>query len=105
MHGNPAARELVERGQLARSDRRLRKSGSVGDEKAKSGCQGGAIGSNDLALRCVGAERDQNTVEAALFLHPQGGADIVEIKSAVALPMDGFRAVIEADIADEFDGH
>lgn len=105
MHGDAAARKLVQRRKLARRQRRLRETGAVRDEETEARGDRGGMGGNDLAFRRTGAERDQHPVEPARFLRAGSGIHIVAVKHARTRSGVDFGGVVEADIADELYGH
>ncbi len=105
VHRHPSARQLIECGELARGDGRLGKARPMRDQEAELAGDRGGMGRDDLAFWRVGAERHQHPIKAPFFLRARRGLDIITVERAdLAQAMD-LAFIVEADIADELDGH
>ena len=69
VHREPAARELVERGELARRHRRRDEARPVGEQDAEALGVSERVGGDDEAVGGVRVVADQHPVEAGLLVH------------------------------------
>jgi hypothetical protein len=104
VHGNAAAGELVQRGQLAGRDCGGGEAGAVGDHEAQALGYRRGMRDDQLAFRRGRAEGDQGAVEAAFIVGDGDALDIVTVDHRALGGVD-LGLVLGADDADEFDGH
>ena len=102
VHREPAARELVERGELARGDRRRDEPRPVGEQDAEALGVGEHVGRDDEAVGGVRVVADQHPVEAGLLVHARELARVGDVDDGPFGRLR-LRGGARGDHADELD--
>ena len=87
VHREPAARELVEGGELAGGDRRRDEPRPVGEQDAEALGVGEHVGRDDEAVGGVRVVADQHAVEAGLLVHARELARVGDVDERALRPL------------------
>ena len=104
VHRDASARELVQRRQLPRRHGGRREAGTVGDHEAQVLGHRRRMRGRQDAFRRGGAKGDQGSIKPAVVVGLGDGLDIVSVERRARARMN-LGSVLEADEANEFDGH
>jgi len=102
VHAEPAAAELVERGELPRGQRRRDEAGTVREHEVDALGDRGRVGHGERGVGAGRVVRHQHAVEARRLVGLREGAHVVAVERG-ALGRVDLRDLLALDHSDEFD--